>query len=466
MAKVLLTDRIVSTATSSGRDRSELADGRVPGLSLRVSGAGAKSWVIRYRTPDHRQMRVTLGKYPAVSLHDARALAMDMLLAVAHGGDPATVKRQQRAAPQHGITTFAQLAQLYQQVCASGEYCPRGKLKKESVQREEARMLEKNILPKLGRYPYASITRQEVKALLRAMVAKGNRTTVNRTQGIIRQVFNFAISEDLVQINPATGFSRFVQERPRDVIWKDGELKTLWAGLSNPKALRAPDGGYANVGEAMGIAIKLVLLLGQRRAEIAGMEVDELDFEARTWRIKPHRMKGSRPHMVPLSEAAIALIRKALKIAETTSDGPLRYVFPTNRHEDRAIKPLSLSLALQRTRDALGLTCNATLHDMRRTVSTNLTSERCGVSPFIRSKVLGHIDAGGGAMVSMLHYDVNDYLAEKRRALEIWTRVLLRIVGDQTLPDGRPGPRPMYSEGHIQADNDNSLTGGFSLYIP
>ena len=78
-------------ATSSGRDRTELADGRVPGLSLRVSGAGAKSWVIRYRTPDHRQMRVTLGKYPAVSLHDARALAMDMLLAVAHGGDPATI---------------------------------------------------------------------------------------------------------------------------------------------------------------------------------------------------------------------------------------------------------------------------------------------------------------------------------------------------------------------------------------
>lgn len=68
-------------------------------------------------------------------------------------------------------------------------------------------MLDRNILPKLERYPFASITRQEVKALLRVMVAKGGRTTMNRTQEIIRQVFNFAICEDLVRINPATGSS-------------------------------------------------------------------------------------------------------------------------------------------------------------------------------------------------------------------------------------------------------------------
>jgi integrase len=212
----------------------------------------------------------------------------------------------------------------------------------------------------------------------------------------------------------------------------------------------------------MGIAIKLVMLLGQRRNEVAGMEVDEIDFEARTWRIGSDRMKGSRAHIVPLSDAAIALIRQALKIATVEGAEPPQYVFPTNRLENRAIRPLSLSLALQRAKRAMDLDIDATLHDMRRTVSTNLTSERCGVSPFIRSKVLGHIDAGGGAMVSMIHYDVNDYLAEKRRALEIWTRVLLQIVGDRTLPAGRPGARSLFAESHAAAANDNLV--GIALH--
>ncbi|RZJ43434.1 MAG: hypothetical protein EON86_05220 [Brevundimonas sp.] len=88
-----------------------------------------------------------------------------------------------------------------------------------------------------------------------------------------------------------------------------------------------------------------------------------------------------------------------------------------------------------------------------------MTSERCGVSPFIRSKVLGHIDSGGGAMVSMIHYDVNDYLAEKRRALEIWARVLLRVVDDRSLPDGRPRPRSIFRESHLVAVNDNDEPG-------
>jgi integrase len=259
-----------------------------------------------------------------------------------------------------------------------------------------------------------------------------------------------------VQINPATGFMKFGEERPRERIWKDDELRTLWKGLGALSPAQRPEGGFTNVGEAMGIAIKLTLLLGQRRNEIAGMEVDEIDFEARTWRIRSERMKGSRSHMVPLCDAAVVLIRQALTLAAVEGAEAPKYVFPTNRLEDRPIRPLSLSLALQRAKAAMGMDCDATLHDMRRTVSTNLTSERCGVSPFIRSKVLGHIDAGGGAMVSMVHYDVNDYLAEKRRALEIWTRVLLRVVGETRLPDGRPGPRPMFAEGHVSPANDNA----------
>jgi integrase len=455
MAKAVLTDRAVAAAKPENGVRYELSDTRTPGLVLRVSPSGGKSWVLRYRTRTHRQMRLALGSAQSISLHDARILAREQMLRVCQGADPATERRQERAAPAHGIQTFAHLAELYMKVCETGEWKPRGKKKRLSVQREEARILGKSILPTLGRLPFETITRQEVKALLRAQLAKGGATTVNRTHAIIRQIYNYAISEDLVQVNPATGFLKFGEEKPRERIWKDAEIRSLWAGLSGMSALRTPSGKPSNVGEAMGIAVKLVLLLGQRRNEIAGMEVDEIDFEARTWRIRSERMKGSRAHMVPLSDAAITLIRQALVLATVDGAEAPKYVFPTNRLEDRAIRPLSLTLALHRVKTAIGLDADATLHDMRRTVSTNLTSERCGVSPFIRSKVLGHIDAGGGAMVSMIHYDVKDYLAEKRRALEIWARVLLQIVGDRSLPTGRPGIRPMFAEGHAPPANDN-----------
>jgi integrase len=89
---------------------------------------------------------------------------------------------------------------------------------------------------------------------------------------------------------------------------------------------------------------------------------------------------------------------------------------------------MSLSRAMNRLATAAGVS-GAGLHDLRRTGSTAMTSERLSVSPFIRSKVLGHsTDAGGGASVSMLHYDTNEYLAERRKALELWEKRLLEIV--------------------------------------
>lgn len=127
--------------------------------------------------------------------------------------------------------------------------------------------------------------------------------------------------------------------------------------------------------------------------------------------------------MVPLPPAAVPLIRRAMVLSDFGRDKPSAFVFSTSRKEDGPILPGSVTHAMGRLKEGLGIV-GPTVHDLRRTVSTNLTSERCGVSPFIRSKVLGHIDAGGGAMVSAIHYDANTYLVEKRRALEVWSDLL------------------------------------------
>lgn len=166
------------------------------------------------------------------------------------------------------------------------------------------------------------------------------------------------------------------------------------------------------------------------------MTVAELDLEAATWLVPGERMKAGRPHLVPLPPRAVQLIREAISLAETIDDEGKTVepvcVFPSPRDPSKPIRPDSVTHALSRVSEALGIKGLA-VHDLRRTGSTALTSERLGFSPFIRSKVLGHgTDAGGGAAVSSVHYDANEYVSEKRRALEAWEGLLLEIVGERT----------------------------------
>lgn len=434
MPRLVLTDKAVASAKADAGSRLELWDLRTPGLCLRVTDRGVRTWFYRYRTPDGRQPRYTIGKIPAIGLKDARDRAVELDRDVALGGDPATARRAAKVVVEEVPKTFDDLAEAYFAACAEGEWKPKGKRKKAHVIQGEKDRIRLHVQPVIGARPFGSVARLEVKALLRAMTAKGIGTQTNLTQAVIRQIYNFAISDDLVLVNPATGFAPFAESVPRSRIWSDAELVSLWAVLDDPTGLADEDGKPIQVSEAMRIAIKLLAILGQRRTEVIGMERRELDFSAKTWLIEAKRMKGSKAHMVPLPEAAILLIKRAIELADYDREELSAFVFPTSRNDDRAVHPASVTHALARVKVGLGIK-GPTVHDLRRTMSTNMTSERCGVSPFIRSKVLGHIDAGGGAVVSSVHYDSNTYIAEKRRALRTWCNLLLKIVaGEQTWP--------------------------------
>lgn len=418
--------------------RRETWDDKVRGLCLRTGSTGVQTWVYRYRFKG-RQPRLTIGRGD-IGLQEARRRARDVQVRIDRGEDPAGDKRRERATDAAALRTFDDLANLYEAQCASGDWRPMNKTKRQRTLDDEKAILQRHVRPTLGRLGFAEITRQDVKACLRKMTRKGIVAQTNRAHAVIRQVFAFAIAEDLVAMNPATGFPLMAEEKPRVRIYRDDELARIWAVLSDPTDVVDASGDPVRIGEAVRIAIKLAMVLGQRRNEIAGMAVAELDLTAKTWLIPGERMKGGRPHMVALSDDAVALITRALAIANDGADVPAVFVFPTRLHQDRAILPNSLTRALRKITEVLKIE-GATFHDIRRTVSTNLTSERIGVSPFIRSKVLGHQDAGGGAVVSSTVYDSNSYLAEKRRALAAWTDLLLEIVGERVRPSNVSGLR-------------------------
>jgi len=432
VSKKLMTDRGVAAEKAEPGQRLEIWDARQAGLCLRVTDKGVKTWVFRYRAADGRQPRFTIGKLPAVSLKDARDRAADLAREVAKGGDPATARRKARVAASGPLRTFDDLADLFEQRCASGEWMPKGKKKRPRTLETEKLVLKLHIRPVLGKMPYTAITKADVRALLRKMTARGIGAQANRTHALIRQVFNFAISEELVAVNPVAGVLAPATNNARSRIWTDAELKALWAALTD----------YANIydekkrvalTEIMALALKLTAVLGQRRQEISGMEVGELDLDAKIWTIRAERMKGNRPHVVPLPDEAVDLIRQAMSVTNRGRNSQSDYVFRTTWEDERAVEPASVSRAMLRVTRALNIK-NATVHDLRRTMSSTMTSERLKVSHFVRSEVIAHSTTGGGAAVSMQNYDVNSYVSEKRDALERWSKLLMIIVGEQAAP--------------------------------
>lgn len=272
------------------------------------------------------------------------------------------------------------------------------------------------------------------------MMDRGIKAQTNRTHAVIRQVFAYGLAEERLTINPAVGIDKPAEETPRTRVLSDDELKRFWALCENcPTELWAPPkegqtkGTRLYVTRRLRIAIQLTLLLLPRRNEVSGMALAELNLKERRWLIPPERMKGGLPHLVPLPPRAVELIEEALKLAGR-EDAPT-FVFPSPRDPAKPIRPDAVTHRMADLCLVLGI-ADASPHDLRRTTSTILTSERLSVTPFIRSKLLAHAGAtGGGATVSSKHYDANEYVAEKRRGLEAWEALLLEIVGEKPRED-------------------------------
>lgn len=440
MATLKLTDRTAASAKAEPGQRVELWDEQTPGLCLRVSDKGKKVWVWRYRTDDGRQPRLTLGDYSgAHGLKWAREQVEELRVQVRKGADPAAERRRAKAAAKaEPLRTFRDLSDAYLRACRSGEWTPKNKRKRASTLKTEENVLNLHILPRLGDLRLEDVDRPTVRGLLRSMTERKIGARTNKAHAIIRQCFAYAIFEGRVQVNPAVGFPPLAQQKPRARVLTDGELKALWAALSDPTGLRVPppegetgEGERVRVTRSVRIALQLALLLLQRRSEVAGMALDELNLEQGLWLIPGERMKGGRPHLVPLPPLSVQLVEEAIKLRKgDAAKSP--YVFPSPRDREKPIRADSVTHAMAELTAALGIK-GVSPHDLRRTGSTALTSERIGVSPFIRSQVLGHTtDAGGGAAVSAVHYDANTYIAEKRRALQAWEALVLEVA------EGRP----------------------------
>jgi integrase len=408
MPAIMLTDALLRSA-EPGEKLTELWDTRVSGLCLRISPGGVRTWTFRYRPKDSMSFkRLSLGRYPEVSLSLARQRAQEKRVEVAGGADPQGARKAKREA-ERGALSFDALADAYIERYA--------KMQKKSWGNDSL-YLRVHVRPVWGSRPAARIGRADAAELLDT-IAKAAPTSANRTQSILSRVFNWAIESGLLEVNPVGRMPKRARETAKDRILTSEEFRVLWQTIGD---------GPAN--ESVTAALRFLLLTGLRPGEVAGVAIAELaDVEngARArLDIPADRMKAGRAHIVPLAPMALAVVRAQL---EQVVDGQ-EHLFPSAFADRGPIARHSLSQGLRRI--IAGLPASRaterlksdppTPHDFRRTLATGLAA--LGIPREDRLAVLAHAQGD----VHAIHYDKYDRLAEKRRALEAWEGHVAAII--------------------------------------
>ncbi|MEP6827633.1 MAG: site-specific integrase [Aestuariivirga sp.] len=392
--------------------RTDFTDPKTVGLSFRVTPGGSKSWSFLYvRKPDGKKRRVTIGDFGAglIGLAEARQRAAELRAAVNRGLDPAEAKASEKKA-----ATVSELLDLFIR------QHPRPDA---SWTKECARIFKMNVNPLIGDVKLPSLTRPHIRIVVKAMKERGVTTAVNRTLAAVRRALSWAVTEDILVSNPAQNLPTEVEENPKDRALSVAEVKAFWEGLDSPDA---------SMGQKSRLALKLILVTGQRPGEVCGAGRSELDLSSKIWTIPSRRSKNKRLHAVPLSDLAVDLFEQALTLsANDKSD----FIFTSRPRQGVGLgltipmQAHALSHAMRRALDDLGLKDNsASPHDLRRTAASHMA--RLGFTDSIVSKVLNHSLEQKRSITGRV-YIRHDFLAEKKLALDAWAAELLRIVMGQ-----------------------------------
>jgi integrase len=344
-----------------------------PGLALRVSYGGGKTWTYFYRAAG-RLRRLKLGTYPGMTLAEAREAWRAARKETAAGRDPAAQR------PSLAVATVAQ------------EWLEKDQAKNRSHRAIE-RIVERLILPAWQHRSIAEIGRRDVLDLIESVSAP---MMARRTFSAIHRMLNWCVRRGIIEHNPASNIDRPGVAVSRERVLNDRELVAVWNAAEQ-------------LGWPHGAAVKLLALTGARRSEIWELRWDEI--EDGLIRLSGLRTKNGEPHTIPLSTPAISIVEAIPRIAGSD------YVFA-------ARKPSSNWSNAKADIDAQAKIAPWRMHDLRRTVATGLQKLGTGLQTI--EAVLGHTSGSRAGIVGV--YQRHSFDAEKRAALEAWGAHVMGLV--------------------------------------
>ena len=292
----------MKAAALNGR-RSDLADAGCPGLRLRVAPSGAASWALCCRDREGRMRRYQLGAWPAVGVSKARDAARALHVEVRQrGADPVKDGREARAKARNvaeGIGTLAALLDHY------------GSMRGAELRSwPDCKRQISNVFRAHMKRPLASLTRATLQTTADKHRSKQAAAAAIR---YIKPIFGWAAERSLLDGGLAS-IKPPAKVLQRDRVLTDAELAAIWLATD-----------VKGIPLTFASLVKLLILTGQRREEITALEWPELSADRATWTIPRARVKGDRPHVVPLCEAARAILPRE---PDDAGDG---LVFPGQR---------------------------------------------------------------------------------------------------------------------------------------
>ena len=318
------------------------------GLQLVVFPTGSKLWQMRYRF-DAKDKTASLGKYPEVSLAEARDKCDQMRKQLANEIDPVEAKRVTKQ-----MKKFAQENSF--EAVARAWYVSWAAARSPRHAEYVLRRLEADVFPVIGKRPVSEIKAPELVAMMKSIEKRGALDIAKRAFQTTGQVFRYAIAHALAERNPTADV------KPSDVL--ASRRKENYARVDAkelPNLLRKIE-GYQGT-PVTRLAIKLLALTFVRTGELIGAKWEEFDLEAGEWRIPAERMKMRTPHIVPLSKQAIQILQVLHGVS-----GHSKFLFPGERDHSKPISNNTILKAL----DRMGYKGRMTGHGFRGLASTIL----------------------------------------------------------------------------------------------
>lgn len=395
MAKLIkpLNDTKIRNTKPTGKMQT-LFDGG--GLYLEVSAKGSKLWRMKYRF-DGKAGLLSFGAYPAVSLDMARQFREEAKRLIASGLNPASVKKEQKAARQkREASTF--------EVVAREWYNKQRHTWADRTAHNINTRLEADVFPWIGSRPIADITASEYLDVLRRVEERGAIETAHRVKTICSQIVRYAIASDLTATDP-TASLRGALTAPK---------VRHFSAVTEPKQvaelLRMIDGYEGTL--TVTCALQLAPLVFVRPGELRAARWVDIDLEAAEWRYTV--TKTGTQHIVPLARQAVAIFRR---LQPLTGHG--EYVFPGVRSSDRPMSDNTINAALRR----LGIGKEEMTGHGFRAMARTILDEVLGVRPDLIEHQLAHAvrDPNGRA------YNRTAHLPERKKMMQQWADYLDRL---------------------------------------
>lgn len=388
-----------------------------PGLALRVTSTGARTWTLLYRNEQGPLRRLKLGRYDKnFGLQEARVRVEKVREQIRDGKDPAEEKKEDRTA-----MLFPELAKLWME--GKGKH-----LKRQGA--EEQRQLDADF----GSWKYkvaAKMTPADARALLKPKLDAGHKVAFNRTRALISRIYNYGIENELVTINPVHLTVKKQDEHGRQRVLTEDEIRRVWAA-SETQSKRV-DAWF-----------KLRLTTGQRGGEVLRMRWSDLGNPGAEWWTLPGEFtKNGLDHVVYLNDISRRLLKEIPRhedsvwpfpcgdrvkrdgtIEKGENDATINLMGDYKKTSRRLAQPSRANIVIGGHEPGKRAKAGFTGHDLRRTMTTILA--RGGVSRDLLKKVLNHANEEKDDVTAI--YDRYAYMPEKKAIFAFWGKQLAAIL--------------------------------------